>query len=379
MMSGKEQDVHEFISLLHGYLENELLLRHGKKFADELDFYSKQTTAVGQIFGFWSKARYECTKCDYNSVTYQPQSFLFVSCRERSIQEAVQKYFSVAVKVDDYKCGNGCVNSSCTRSEEIVTLPKVLRIALQRFNKDGKKINDRISVDILLNVKNAMYKFISGIIHLGNSADGGHYKCVTLCHGGKCTLFNDAEVTDNYGGLESGEVMEGMYVAFYQLVESTQPAYSKRTAPNTPTRRSPFQKKFCFKSTGCSPQKKYPRKLFGKQVTLPAPKSKIREQCTPDDEELAKPLKIDHCFDQDSKEIFSATVNRIKIRSLPPSKSPDLSSTRTTSTIESDKDSESTVTALVSPLKLMRGHLSSPISPSAESQKESNVNLNLIV
>lgn len=45
-----------------------------------------------------------------------------------------------------------------------------------------------------MNIDKAVYKFVSGIVHVGATLQDGHYICITSCPDGSITSFDDALV-----------------------------------------------------------------------------------------------------------------------------------------------------------------------------------------
>ncbi|XP_034241758.1 ubiquitin carboxyl-terminal hydrolase 36-like [Thrips palmi] len=207
---GKQADAQEFLTFLLSSVQDSLVARC----KTELDFCSKQTTAMGKIFGWWTESHASCIDCEATKVTYNPLSIIALPltverghdtavfrCIE-SVQDAVNHYMD-EVETVVVKCTPKCASQKASKSVSFHSYPSVLTIMFNRFDNDGRKITLPVKIDKTLNVGKAVYKFASGIIHEGPLLMEGHYTCLAVRHDGKLMHYNDSVPLDGTTDRES--------------------------------------------------------------------------------------------------------------------------------------------------------------------------------
>ncbi|XP_034239126.1 ubiquitin carboxyl-terminal hydrolase 17-like protein B [Thrips palmi] len=264
---GRQEDADEFIVALLDKVTEELILREGGP--ANVDFCSRQTTAVGQIFGWWSRTEGKCGDCSTSTLTYAPQTSLSLPLDD-SVQSAINVRLKEVEIVEDFTCIRKCLKRVAFQTVDFYSYPKVLRIVLNRFDNDSYKRSQPVSVEKSIVIGDATYSFVSCVLHDGNTATEGHYTCLATRHDGKLVFINDAEISEAKGlfGLNSPKCKREVYVLFYQFHHMKVHSIKRALAKTPSNALSPLRKKI-----HSSPMKRSLEKR-GKKLTFSPKKFK---------------------------------------------------------------------------------------------------------
>lgn len=227
LFCGNDQnDIHEFLLFLIDCFHNSLArqvnmeitgVKHNKK--DELalkcynmmkQMYSKEYSEILDLFSGIHISEINCLNTGKElSRTPEPYTVLHLSLDNdtKSLNDCLDKY---CIK-EELKDDNGWFNESTNKKMDVKkgiifwNFPKILIIALKRWNYDGRKINTLI--DIPVNNFN-LFNYISGyntesyiydlygICNHSGSSMGGHYTAYVKNANNKWYEYNDTMITE---------------------------------------------------------------------------------------------------------------------------------------------------------------------------------------
>lgn len=231
MVVGRQEDAHEFLRYLIEAMEKAYLERFPKSVLTNLDQYSKETTPLNQILGFYLRSSVRCLSCNHVSMTFQHFEDLLLDIRKsNTVDEALQGYFAREKLEDmDYTC-SGCKKKvTATKQFSLERPPVVLCIQLKRFSMQGNKLNKQVSIKPKLDLTpyvrrtashgaNAnqplTYRLVSMVTHLGSSQHCGHYTAIGLTESGAYYQFDDSSV---YPIALQNVLQTNAYIMFYEL------------------------------------------------------------------------------------------------------------------------------------------------------------------
>lgn len=164
----------------------------------------------------------KCENCYKNFESVQEVSQHIIDIRgHHSIQKAVDAYFEEDI-LETYECSacNGINNDKAKKKYCLKSVPNILSLVLNRFEKKKKINKDDIELSKQLTLTNfssssetvsTNYKLVSVINHIGKSNSSGHYTTIACCSN-TFYEFNDSNLkrTDAINGRNA-------YILFYEL------------------------------------------------------------------------------------------------------------------------------------------------------------------
>lgn len=175
-------------------------------------------------------AQMSCGACGKKEHRFEHTTMLFVPPSNlQSISLCVQKAFDCETK-NDWTCDHckKCVPSKLSR--KMSKLPKVLIVAINRFDANMDKIKDEVVVDYEIDVSPhtmlqprsvpMKYRLVAMACHSGSGMQYGHYYTVAWC-GNAWVRYDDEcrEVEARDRGVSSGFKSRDAYLAFYTQQE----------------------------------------------------------------------------------------------------------------------------------------------------------------
>lgn len=210
---GRQEDAHEFlVYLLDAMQDGELraagINQHARGWRDRLPIPRlDETTFIHRVFGGYLRSQVRCTKCGYQSNTYDPFLDLALEISKKSSNSIATAFceFSRKETLDKnnrWRC-SGCRHDVCATKQLTVFRPPLsLCIQLKRFTfpnghgfgsfsgypsgmrfmgtGGGSKINKAMEFPAQFNLplsdgRKCEYALTGIIAHLGTSATSGHY------------------------------------------------------------------------------------------------------------------------------------------------------------------------------------------------------------
>lgn len=235
MVVGRQEDAHEFLRYLIEAMEKAYMERFPKSVLANLDQYSKETTPLNQILGFYLRSNVRCLSCGHNSITFQHFEDLLLDIRKsNTVDEALQGYFAREKLEDmDYTC-SGCKKKvTATKQFSLERPPVVLCIQLKRFTMQGNKLNKHVSIKAKLDLTPYVrkvggnhgpqqplnYRLVSMVTHLGSSQHCGHYTAIGVTESGSYYQFDDSSV---HPIALQNVLQTNAYIIFYELENAAQ-------------------------------------------------------------------------------------------------------------------------------------------------------------
>lgn len=184
----RPQDAHEFLTYLLDQCHMALAGPAPEGPHALYEQLGQKTSAVVDTFFGWDRVQYICSACGATSTRYEPFNTLKVG-----LNNTIECPVDLAAadredeELEDYACEKcSPQRTKATIRRELWKLPRTLIYMLRRFTADGRKDSTAFNYDGGLisferlfaadspEVKNATYKPIATIEHMG-SAGGGHY------------------------------------------------------------------------------------------------------------------------------------------------------------------------------------------------------------
>jgi ubiquitin carboxyl-terminal hydrolase 36/42 len=207
LVYGQQEDAHEFMCCLLESMK-ESYLTHYRDL--KLDSYSRETTPLNQIFGWYIRTEVTCLQCGGVSTTFQHCQDLILDIQHTStLDVALAAYFSEErLDGDDAYCCEQCHKKvSATKKYSLEKPPQVLCIQFKRFSIMGRKIGKHISFSLRLDLTRFLcpesahhglapltYHLVSMVTHVGSSVHCGHYTAVAQTSTGQYYKFDDSSV-----------------------------------------------------------------------------------------------------------------------------------------------------------------------------------------
>lgn len=215
---GRQEDAHEFLCCLMQAMDEAHLSRIPKK---QLNYNSKETTPIKQIFGGYLGTSIMCLKCGYKSMSTQYFQGLLMDIKSaNTLENSLNLYFDKEVLNMGYKCISCNKNISATKQFCLEQAPTSLCIQMKRYSADGKKLHKRVKIPQYLDLSTyssrmstatpLIYRLTSLITHSGHSTHSGHYEAICLNETGSHHRFNGSSDHETNG-----------YILFYELHAST--------------------------------------------------------------------------------------------------------------------------------------------------------------
>jgi len=221
---GRQEDAHEFLRYVIEAFRKSCLA--GKK---NLDRFSKETTAINQIFGGLFRSQVTCLSCKKSSYTFDPMMELNLDIKESSTVLEAMKRAVRTEKLDGenkYSCERCKKKAVALKRGNIHTPPKILTLQLKRFDfqrlfggKISKDVRFDESLDLSLFLSNksdkpVLYKLYAVLVHSGFSCNSGHYYCYVKAANGIWYEMNDSRVSQV--GLQT-VLRAQAYLLFYSI------------------------------------------------------------------------------------------------------------------------------------------------------------------
>ncbi|EAY17694.1 Clan CA, family C19, ubiquitin hydrolase-like cysteine peptidase [Trichomonas vaginalis G3] len=194
MRSGLQQDAHEFLLSLLNKFDDECLCPSQKT-------QNEATTPIRSFFAGKMKETTTCTQCRHEHKTVSSFFDINLPLTSDSISGCLENYMmsQEVASFECEKCKNKC---TATKKQQLIDLPNVLILSLIRFQSNGKKMDDKITIDDELNLRlfnayrrTAAYKLYGMICHEGRAIDLGHYYSLTRCGNSEWFQHNDSSIT----------------------------------------------------------------------------------------------------------------------------------------------------------------------------------------
>ena len=201
---GRQEDAHEFLRFLIEKLE--LTCLKSVPDGSTLDPRSKETNAIAQIFGGYTRTLLLCQNCENTSTTFQHFQEISLDIHEdvADLHGALELFFRPE-SMNGYKCQKCNSQRSSEKRLSIDSLPNVLCVQLKRFDPWGNKITKAIGCPRYLDLSEFMfdsssevaaeYQCVSIINHKGSSHRYGHYTANGHDSNNQFYIFNDESVT----------------------------------------------------------------------------------------------------------------------------------------------------------------------------------------
>lgn len=224
----RQQDSHEFIKHCVMAMQKACLAGVAK----DLDFHTKSTTAIDQIFGFYLRSRIKCLECKMTSDTFDLshdlQLDIIKKVENTSIDDSTKRFFKQDFLRDDnaYKCSNCKKKVSASKRFSIFNAPNIITLQLKRFvgfsgNKCGRHVNYPEKLNLRPHMSNSSgdpvwYNLYAVLVHSGFSSDSGHYYAFAKVANNNWYCFNDMSV---YQVNLQKVLRQEAYCLFYEKVK----------------------------------------------------------------------------------------------------------------------------------------------------------------
>ncbi|KAJ1817460.1 hypothetical protein LPJ75_001707 [Coemansia sp. RSA 2598] len=225
MRIGRQEDSHEFLRLLIESFQRSLLYGIDPK----IDRRIQETTLVHQVFGGYLQSQVKCSRCGYDSNTFEPNLDISLDIQSGggSISKALRAFIrpETLTKSNRYKCDKCSKLVDATKQMTIYRLPQTLTLQLKRFSIfGGGKINRYVEFPLTLNMEGYVssnssekgpyvYNLYAVLVHAGGTARSGHYFCYVKSPAGVWYELNDSMV---HQVSERTVLKQTAYLLFYE-------------------------------------------------------------------------------------------------------------------------------------------------------------------
>ena len=192
--------------------------------------YKDNATAnspLGQCVAMQTVAQMNCGACAKKEHRFEHTSILFVPPIHReTLSHCINKTFECETTTD-WTCDHCKMCKPSKLSRKVTVLPKVLIVAINRFDANMDKVKDQVLIEFDLDLshqtilmsrsKTKKYRLSSIACHSGSGLHYGHYYAIALCGNEWVRYDDDSKMTETHecGGFMSRDA----YLAMYELVE----------------------------------------------------------------------------------------------------------------------------------------------------------------
>ncbi|KAJ2854379.1 hypothetical protein J3B02_002704 [Coemansia erecta] len=225
MRVGRQEDSHELLRLLIESFQRSLLYGIDPK----IDRRIQETTLVHQVFGGYLQSQVKCSRCGYDSNTFEPNLDISLDIQSGggSVTKALRAFIrpETLTKSNRYKCDKCSKLVDATKQMTIYRLPQTLTLQLKRFSIfGGGKINRFAEFPLSLNMESYVssnssesgpyiYNLYAVLVHAGGTARSGHYFCYVKSPAGVWYEMNDSMV---HQVSERTVLKQNAYLLFYE-------------------------------------------------------------------------------------------------------------------------------------------------------------------
>lgn len=179
-----QSDAHEFLIKVLERVEENLLAPFASA---KLDYETKCTTILHQIFGRWTQSEVTCPECRFCSKTLTMELSTTLEINKiEDLDSALKRYTSLETLTqgNEWMCTECKKNVRATKKFSFVKPPVILSLQLKRFKMNGSepiKLTRKVRFPLRLNFNPYLskqakitYKLQSIVVHMG-SVYSGHY------------------------------------------------------------------------------------------------------------------------------------------------------------------------------------------------------------
>ncbi|KAJ2451152.1 hypothetical protein EV183_003785 [Coemansia sp. RSA 2336] len=246
MRIGRQEDAHEFLRLFIDAFQRSLLTGVDPK----VDRRIQETTLTHQIFGGYLQSQVSCSRCGYDSNTFDPLLDISLDIHSgNTIHKALRSFTrpESLSKGNRYKCESCKRLVDATKQMTVYQLPRVLTLQLKRFSVfGGGKINRYVEFPLSLDMRGYIsknspesgsfeYNLYAVLVHSGGTCRSGHYYCFVKSAAGVWYELNDSMVRQVS---QNTVLKQTAYLLFYE--RSAPPKH--RRSPDTKHQDTPKAK-----------------------------------------------------------------------------------------------------------------------------------------
>ena len=238
----RQQDSHEFIKHCVMAMQKACLVGVAK----DLDFHTKSTTVIDQIFGFYLRSRIKCLECKMTSDTFDLshdlQLDIIKKIENTSIDDSTKIFFKQEFLRNEnaYKCSSCKKKVTASKRFSIFNAPNIITLQLKRFvgfsgNKCGRHVNYPEKLNLRPHMSNSSgepvwYNLYAVLVHSGFSSDSGHYYAFAKVANNNWYCFNDMSV---YPVSLQKVLRQEAYCLFYEKVKRSSKLPTYKSTPHS--------------------------------------------------------------------------------------------------------------------------------------------------
>ena len=246
----QQEDSHEFIKHCVMAMQKACLAGVAK----DLDFHTKSTTVIDQIFGFYLRSRIKCLTCQITSDTFDLshdlQLDIIKNMENTSVNDSIKRFVKQELLKNDnaYKCSHCKKKVTASKKFSIFNAPNIITLQLKRFvGLFGNKCSRYVSYPEKLNLRPHMsdfagepvwYKLYAVLVHSGFSSKSGHYYAFAKAANNNWYCFNDSNVYQV--GLQK-VLRQEAYCLFYEKVKRSSKLPTYKSPPHNNGRKVDYK------------------------------------------------------------------------------------------------------------------------------------------